>query len=511
MPKISELNAITSVANTDLMMVVHDPGGSPSTNKITVNNFITSVSSQLRGYTGSGGGYTGSAGASGYAGSAGTNGYTGSAGTNGYTGSSGASGIPGSGYSAGYVLSSNSTGGVSWQPNPDVVEMAIVDQFGNNVYYATSNDTVIIVDPTSVSNNVTVILPLAAGIEGKRVTVKNVSTGGPGPMGPYGYTVTVTTTNPGSNYIEHPVTGNFVTSYELKSRADGETWIRQGDIYRHVSSEAAAPIFYVNANTYAQLAVKNISSASEASADAVMYNDLGDIDGDAGPYVDIGINSSGYNNPDYNIGGPSDSYVYNKGGNLTIGTANTGTSLILHTDGTTSDTIRMVVNSTAVYVNATMTLINTSPGASPEISSIYSDTNLVFTANSQTFKLSTNGSITFPDNTSQNTAFTKSKTLTTISVVGPTTITNDVTFADPNAAGANVNLILPSSPPSGRVYTVKNINAGGSVVYVQTNGTNNMENEAGSIGSGIYATISTTGDFITWIYDGGSSTYRIIG
>jgi len=55
MPKISELNAITSVANTDLMMVVHDPGGSPSTNKITVNNFVTSVSSQLRGYTGSAG------------------------------------------------------------------------------------------------------------------------------------------------------------------------------------------------------------------------------------------------------------------------------------------------------------------------------------------------------------------------------------------------------------------------------------------------------------------------
>ena len=55
MPKISELNAITSVANTDLLMVVHDPSGSPSTNKITVNNFITSVSSQLRGYTGSAG------------------------------------------------------------------------------------------------------------------------------------------------------------------------------------------------------------------------------------------------------------------------------------------------------------------------------------------------------------------------------------------------------------------------------------------------------------------------
>lgn len=42
MPKISELNAITAVSNDDLIMVVNDPSGLPSTNKITVSNFITS-------------------------------------------------------------------------------------------------------------------------------------------------------------------------------------------------------------------------------------------------------------------------------------------------------------------------------------------------------------------------------------------------------------------------------------------------------------------------------------
>jgi hypothetical protein len=51
MPKISELNAITSVANTDLLMVVHDPSGSPSTNKITVGNFANSIARPVGNWT----------------------------------------------------------------------------------------------------------------------------------------------------------------------------------------------------------------------------------------------------------------------------------------------------------------------------------------------------------------------------------------------------------------------------------------------------------------------------
>jgi hypothetical protein len=43
MPKISELNAITSVTNDDLMMVVNDPAGAPTTNKITIGNFFSNV------------------------------------------------------------------------------------------------------------------------------------------------------------------------------------------------------------------------------------------------------------------------------------------------------------------------------------------------------------------------------------------------------------------------------------------------------------------------------------
>lgn len=41
MPKISELNAASNVATSDLLLVVKDPSGAPSTNKITTANFMT--------------------------------------------------------------------------------------------------------------------------------------------------------------------------------------------------------------------------------------------------------------------------------------------------------------------------------------------------------------------------------------------------------------------------------------------------------------------------------------
>ena len=47
MPKISELNEITYVNTDDLLAIVHDPNGLPSTNRITVNNFSSSIFSNV--------------------------------------------------------------------------------------------------------------------------------------------------------------------------------------------------------------------------------------------------------------------------------------------------------------------------------------------------------------------------------------------------------------------------------------------------------------------------------
>jgi hypothetical protein len=41
--KITELDAITSAANTDLLYVVKDPSGVPTSNKITVTNLFKGI------------------------------------------------------------------------------------------------------------------------------------------------------------------------------------------------------------------------------------------------------------------------------------------------------------------------------------------------------------------------------------------------------------------------------------------------------------------------------------
>jgi len=43
MPKVSELTAITTLTQDDLLMVVNDPNGAPSTSKITAGNFFGNI------------------------------------------------------------------------------------------------------------------------------------------------------------------------------------------------------------------------------------------------------------------------------------------------------------------------------------------------------------------------------------------------------------------------------------------------------------------------------------
>lgn len=45
--KITELDAITSAANADLLYIVHDPAGVPTSNKITVQNLLKSANAQI--------------------------------------------------------------------------------------------------------------------------------------------------------------------------------------------------------------------------------------------------------------------------------------------------------------------------------------------------------------------------------------------------------------------------------------------------------------------------------
>jgi hypothetical protein len=106
---------------------------------------------------------------------------------------------------------------------------------------------------------------------------------------------------------------------------------------------------YGSINSYLQLNVQNWSNGSSASTDVVATNNAGN---ESKGYIDMGINSSNYNEAAYNIGSKNDSYIYCMGntggspvgGNLSIGTGSSNTVIKFHTGGTTSAYERMRID-----------------------------------------------------------------------------------------------------------------------------------------------------------------------
>jgi hypothetical protein len=98
---------------------------------------------------------------------------------------------------------------------------------------------------------------------------------------------------------------------------------------------------YGNLNNYIQLNIKNRNAGGNASSDLVATADNGD---ETVNYVDLGMNSSGYNNASYTITGANDAYLYNMGQNFSIGTGTSGKVLKFHTGGTLAANERMRID-----------------------------------------------------------------------------------------------------------------------------------------------------------------------
>ena len=284
------------------------------------------------------------------------------------------SALPNTGASVGYVLTARDSSGsnIGWQAFSGVNDITSINTRFQTRYTISSNDSVILANPAVVGANITITLPIATAIEGKEILVKliDASTGGK---------VTVTTDDVGNAYLENPITGSFVNSYDLVDSGQAETWIHDGTVYRHLNTARATPIFYTNSNTYAQVVIKNASAGNNASSDLVLYNNLGNETAGIGPYIDIGINSNTYSNSLYTINGPNDGYIFidnngYNGGNLTIGTVYDG-SILFHTNGTGADKKLMSINTTAI-----MTYSNVTPyGGTYSIGNTSSYWNTVYT------------------------------------------------------------------------------------------------------------------------------------
>ncbi len=69
----------------------------------------------------------------------------------------------------------------------------------------------------------------------------------------------------------------------------------------------ALTVWAATVNDFAQLAFTNTSNGADASADFIAYNDIGDNDSG---FMDMGITSSQFSDPDFTITGANDGYIF---------------------------------------------------------------------------------------------------------------------------------------------------------------------------------------------------------
>jgi hypothetical protein len=104
-----------------------------------------------------------------------------------------------------------------------------------------------------------------------------------------------------------------------------------------------------NYNDYSQIAFKNTNSGANASTDFIAYSNNGtDSDG----YIDMGITSQNFSDPDFTITGAGDGYIFMVGaeggtdrGNLVFATSDTGSQnkIIFAAGGLASDNEQMSI------------------------------------------------------------------------------------------------------------------------------------------------------------------------
>jgi hypothetical protein len=111
----------------------------------------------------------------------------------------------------------------------------------------------------------------------------------------------------------------------------------------------AVAIFSANADDYAQIAFRNSNNSVDSSTDIILYPDNGtDFTG----YIDMGITSSTFDDPEFTITGPNDGYIFMTApagtpgkGNLVLATGDLGSenAIIFAAGGLGSDNAQVTI------------------------------------------------------------------------------------------------------------------------------------------------------------------------
>lgn len=105
-----------------------------------------------------------------------------------------------------------------------------------------------------------------------------------------------------------------------------------------------------NTNSYVQFNIQNTSNGGGSSTDIVATADNGT---ETSNYVDLGINSSNYNNGTSSLlNGANNAYLYSKGEDFVIGNASTSKSIIFFTGGDAPGNEKFRLNSSGFVMTA---------------------------------------------------------------------------------------------------------------------------------------------------------------
>ena len=104
-----------------------------------------------------------------------------------------------------------------------------------------------------------------------------------------------------------------------------------------------------NVDSFLQVNLKNIMSGNSASGDYVITADNGNDDSN---YIDMGINSSVYNDPEYDATAANDGYLLVEANNLVIGTIRPGTDVHVVVGGSKQSDIIATFHDTGLDLKA---------------------------------------------------------------------------------------------------------------------------------------------------------------
>ena len=265
--------------------------------------------------------------------------------------------------------------------------------------------------------------------------------------------------------------------YAANITADG--LLHVGNAYNDYDFPNAIIQGDIDIDSYGQFVLKNHSQTANASSDIVAVANNGD---DSSFYIDMGINSNVYANPDYAVTSFNDGYLYVNGGNLVIGTQTPtkvinfitgGTSNLNQIRGTISDTgLSMVGNVAGGNIISTALVQGTTVSATGNVVGA----NVNATGNVTGGNITTTGQVTATGNIIGGNVTTSGRITATGNIVTSANLVTSNTII--NGIGVSTTGNVTGNYVFGNGSQLTGLNAFRTVA---ANGTNLLANSVASI------------------------------